>query len=189
MVPPTDADPVDAIARAWQRERPGTPVESIGIVTRIWRLASLFAEDRRRVLATQGVDAALLDLLGTLRRAGPPYRLTTRDLSERTGVTPGAISQRLARAERDGYIARSPAGRPSRAVAVTLAPKGHQLVERLVDRVLGREAALVAGLSPSDRSQLAQLLRQLHHTVNAEVRQEPYPAEGQRRTRPRSQPA
>src|SRR5215469_10311076 len=128
-VPLADADPVDAIAHAWQRERPGTPVESIGLVTRIWRLASLFADDRRRLLAAQGVDAALLDLLGTLRRAGPPYCLTTRDLSERTGVTPGAISQRLARAERDGYITRSPAGRPSRAVAVTLTPKGHQLVE------------------------------------------------------------
>jgi len=177
-VPLADADPVDAIAHAWQRERPGTPVESIGLVTRIWRLASLFADDRRRLLAAQGVDAALLDLLGTLRRAGPPDCLTTRDRSERTGVTPGAISQRLARAERDGYITRSPTGRPSRAVAVTLTPKGHQLVERLVDRVLGRETALVAGLTPSDRSQLAELLRQLHHTVSAEVRQQPDQAEG-----------
>jgi DNA-binding MarR family transcriptional regulator len=171
MVYSAEADPVDAIAEAWQHERPGTPVESIGIVTRIWRLASLFADDRRHVLASAGVDAALLDLLGALRRGGPPYRLTTRELSERIGVTPGAVSQRLARAERDGYITRSPAGGPSRAVAVTLTEKGHELIERLVDRVLGRETTLVSGLPPSDRTQLARLLKRLHHTVNAEIGQ------------------
>jgi hypothetical protein len=44
-------DAVDAAALAWLRERPGTPVESIGIVTRVWRLAKLFGEDRRRILA------------------------------------------------------------------------------------------------------------------------------------------
>jgi DNA-binding MarR family transcriptional regulator len=169
MVCPADVDPVDAIALAWQRERPGTPVEPIGIVTRIWRLASLFTEDRRRMLASAGVDAALLDLLGTLRRSGPPYRLTTRELSERTGVTPGAISQRLARAERQGLITRAPAGPSSRAVMVTLTQAGHELIERLVDGVLGRETALIAGLPPDERAQLAQLLRQLHHTVSAEV--------------------
>ena len=166
-------DPVDAIAEAWQRERPGTPVESIGIVTRIWRLGSLFADDRRRVLAGEGVDAALLDLLGALRREGPPYRLTTRDLSARSGVTPGAISQRLARAERGGYITRAPVSGPPRTVAVTLTEKGHQLIERLVDQVLGREAWLVARLPPGDRAQLAQLLKRLHHAITAEVRQPP----------------
>jgi DNA-binding MarR family transcriptional regulator len=170
MADPAGADPADAIAEAWQRERPGTPVESIGIVTRIWRLARLFADDRRHVLASAGVDAALLDLLGALRRSGPPYRLTTRELSQRIGVTPGAISQRLTRAERDGYITRSPVGGPSRAVAVTLTEKGHELVERLVDRVLGRETSLLAGLPPSDREQLARLLKQLHRTVSAEIR-------------------
>ena len=93
----------------------------------------------------------------------------------RIGVTPGAISQRLARAERDGYITRSPAGGPSRAVAVTLTEKGHELVERLVDGILGRETSLLAGLPPSDREQLARLLKRLHRTVNAEIRRPPTP--------------
>ncbi|MGA9691494.1 MAG: MarR family transcriptional regulator, partial [Pseudonocardiaceae bacterium] len=56
-------DPVDATALAWLRERPGTPVAGIGIVTRVWRLAKLFGEDRRRILAAAGADPATLDLL------------------------------------------------------------------------------------------------------------------------------
>ena len=38
--------PAAEIAAAWQRERPGTPTGSIEIVTPIWWLARLFANDR-----------------------------------------------------------------------------------------------------------------------------------------------
>jgi DNA-binding MarR family transcriptional regulator len=147
--------PVADIAAAWQRERPGTPVTSIGIVTPIWRLAKLLADDRRRVLAETGVDGATLDLLSVLRRAGPPYTLTTREIADRTLVTAGAVSQRVARAERDGLVTRAPAGR---AVLVTLTDAGHAVVEATVDRVLGREADLISGLSAEQQAQLAELL-------------------------------
>lgn len=151
---------MDATALAWLRERPGTPVEGIAIVTRIWRLAKLFGDDRRRVLASQGADAAILDLLSVLRRAGAPYRLTTRQITERTRVTAGAISQRLARAERLGLIERTPV-KGSRTIEVTLTRAGHDLVEALVDQVLGREAELVSRLTSAERAELTRLLRLL----------------------------
>jgi DNA-binding MarR family transcriptional regulator len=156
-----DTDPVDATALAWVRERPGTPVEGIGIVTRVWRLAKILGDDRRRVLRDAGADPATLDLLSVLRRSGAPYRLTTRDLADRTRVTAGAISQRLARAEEAGYVHRARAEGPSRAVLVTLTPAGHAVVERLVDEVLGREADLVSDLAPAQRQELTELLRLL----------------------------
>lgn len=154
-------DPVDAVALAWLRERPGTPVEGIGIVTRVWQCAKLLGEDRRRVLAAAGADSATLDLLSVLRRSGVPYRLTTRELTERTLVTAGATSQRVARAERDGLVERSAEAEGSRAVVVTLTPAGHELVERLVDGVLGREAELISRLTPHQRAALTALLRLL----------------------------
>jgi len=42
------------IADAWRRERPGTPTASIEVVTPLWRLAKLFADDRARVLREAG---------------------------------------------------------------------------------------------------------------------------------------
>ncbi|WP_282204807.1 MarR family winged helix-turn-helix transcriptional regulator [Kitasatospora fiedleri] len=150
-----------AIAAAWQRERPGTPTDSIEIVTPIWRLAKLFADDRNRVLRAAGIDAATLDLLAVLRRSGAPYELTTRELTRRTLVTAGAISQRVARAEREGLVRRSPDPAGGRAVLVALTPDGHALIERSVDAVLGREADLVTGLSPAERHHLATLLDRL----------------------------
>jgi len=157
------------IAAAWQRERPGVPVESIEIVTPIWRLAKLLADDRRRVLHACRVDGAALDLLSVLRRAGPPYRLTTREIAQRALVTAGAVSQRVARAERAGLVRRTAAGDGSRAVNVTLTKAGHALVERIVDQVLGREAELVRGLVAAERADLAALLDHLLADVTAQV--------------------
>ncbi|PSK97397.1 DNA-binding MarR family transcriptional regulator [Murinocardiopsis flavida] len=158
-------DPVREIAAAWERERPGTPVSSIGIVTPIWRLAKLLGDDRRRVLTRAGVDAATLDLLSVLRRSGAPYTLSTRELGRRSLVTAGAVSQRVARAERDGLVTRSPGqGRP-RTVEVTLTVTGHELVEATVDQVLHREAELVGGLTPDQQDRLAELLHLLLQDV------------------------
>jgi len=154
-------DPVDATALAWLRERPGTPVEGIGVVTRVWRLAKLLGDDRRRTLADAGADPATLDLLSVLRRAGPPYRLSTRELTTRTRVTAGAVSQRVARAEASGLVERSPSHDTARGVEVALTPSGHALVERLVDRVLGREAELIACLTTQEQTALTELLRTL----------------------------
>ncbi|MFF9479755.1 MarR family winged helix-turn-helix transcriptional regulator [Streptomyces sp. NPDC014733] len=161
----TSPYPVEEIAVAWQRERPGTPVSSIGIVTPLWRLAKLLGDDRRRVLARAGVDTATLDLLSVLRRSGPPYTLSTRELGRRSLITAGAISQRVARAEREGLVGRRPGvGRP-RTVLVELTPAGHDLVEATVDQVLDREAELLHSLSPEQQEQLAGLLRILLQDV------------------------
>ncbi|RFC74594.1 MarR family transcriptional regulator [Streptomyces sp. AcE210] len=155
------------IATAWQRERPGTPTESIEIVTPIWWLAKLFTDDRNRALREAGIDAATLDLLSVIRRSGPPYILSTREIARRTLVTAGAISQRVARAERDGLVNRTPGTTGPRTVLVELTTDGHALIERSVDTVLGREAELVSGLSEHERPVLIGLLDKLM----ADVRQ------------------
>jgi DNA-binding MarR family transcriptional regulator len=161
--------PVADIAAAWERERPGTPVDSIGVVTPLWRLAKLFADDRRRLLADVGVDPATLDLLSVLRRAGAPYELTTRELSRRSLVTAGAISQRVARAERSGLVTRRAVGDGSRAVVVSLTTDGHDLVETTVDAVLSRESELLSSLSPRQRAVLGGQLQRLLADVRLRV--------------------
>lgn len=157
----TAAVPPEAIAAAWERELPGVPVSSIGVITPLWRIAKALADDRRRTLHRIGIDPATLDLLSTLRRAGAPWSLTTRELAAQTLVTAGAISQRVARAEREGLVARSSSDAGRRAVAVTLTDAGHELVERSVRELLTHEDGLIAGLSGEDRRALAGLLGRL----------------------------
>jgi DNA-binding MarR family transcriptional regulator len=157
-IPPDD---VDRIQQAWERERPGTPAASIGVITRIWRAGKLLADERRRTLARLGIDAATLDLLSTLRRAGRPYRLTAGAIADRTLVSAGAISQRIARAERAGLVTRGRTGADGRLSHVTLTPEGHALIERSVDDLLRYEESRLAALTQAQRDDLSALLRVL----------------------------
>lgn len=165
----SDLDSVDLIQRAWERERPGTPAASIGVITRIWRIGKLLADERRRTLGRLGIDAATLDLLSTLRRAGPPYRLTASAVAAQSLVSAGAISQRVARAEREGLVRRERSGADGRLRCVTLTAAGHALVERSVDGLLRHEEALLSALTAEQRGQLSGQLKVLLASLS------PYP--------------
>lgn len=155
-----DGDAVDEIAEQWERERPGLPVDSIGIVARVLRLAKVFSDQRRRTLRSLGIDSATFDLLATLRRAGAPYRMTPAGLSDACLVSAGGITQRVSRAEAAGLVdcRRTEGGR---TVAVELTDAGHRVIERDIETFVAQERSLVAHLSPEHREQLAVLLREL----------------------------
>ncbi|MEU1736545.1 MarR family winged helix-turn-helix transcriptional regulator [Streptosporangium sp. NPDC020145] len=157
--PPRDG--ADAIQDAWRRELPGVPVESIGIVTRVWWAAKVFGDQRRRTLAALGVDVATLDLLSTLRRSGPPYRMSPGELAGACMVTRGAITQRVERAVRAGLVERTAVGSGYHARAVTLTEAGGALLDRVVADLLLTEDRLVGHLAPERRELLADLLREL----------------------------
>jgi DNA-binding MarR family transcriptional regulator len=161
-------DGVDRIQFAWTRERPGTPVQSIGLITRIWHAGKLLADDRRRTLARLGIDAATLDLLSTLRRHGDPYRMTPAQLKEACLVSAGAISQRVARAESAGLV-RARRGAGGRTSAVELTAEGHELIEGSVDELLRHEQDLIDDLTPEEREQLTELLRTLLDGLTARL--------------------
>jgi DNA-binding MarR family transcriptional regulator len=154
-------DDVDRIQQAWARERPGTPVESIGVITRVWRVGKILSDERRRTLTRLGIDAATLDLLSTLRRAGQPYQLPAGELARLSLVSAGAISQRVARAEHDGLVRREKASPDGRAVVVTLTDAGNRLLDQTVDELLRHEQTLLDALSGAEHDQLADLLRLL----------------------------
>ncbi|MEU4843063.1 MarR family winged helix-turn-helix transcriptional regulator [Nocardia testacea] len=160
----------DQIAAAWERELPGARTESIEVITPLWRVAKLLSDERRNTLARLGIDESTLDLLSTLRRAGAPYQLTTRQITARGLVTAGAISQRLARAETAGLITREPTASSRRGVLVSLTPEGHELIERIVRELLDYETSLTECLTADQRTALVDGLRRLATAVRPDQR-------------------
>ena len=158
--------PAAEIAAAWRRELPGARTESIEVITPVWRIAKVLADDRRRTLAALGVDPSTLDLLSVIRRAGPPYELTTREIARRTLVTPGAVSQRVARAELSGLVQRASSSASRRAVAVRLTEAGHALIEATVRQLLEHEADLIGALTAGERAALTGFLAKLERALS-----------------------
>lgn len=157
--------PAADIAAAWQRELPGVRTNSIEVITPVWRIAKVLADDRRRTLHGLGVDPSTLDLLSVIRRSGTPYELTTREITRRTLVTPGAVSQRIARAEQTGLVERSPSPLSRRAVSARLTDAGHRLIETTVRQLLEHEADLISALTATERATLTGLLAKLEQTL------------------------
>jgi DNA-binding MarR family transcriptional regulator len=165
--------PAADIAASWHRELPGVRTESIEIITPVWRIAKVLADDRRRTLATLGIDPSTLDLLSVIRRSGPPYELTTREITHRTMITAGAVSQRVARAEQAGLVERSPSSVSRRAVAVRLTETGHSLIETTVRQLLEHEADLIGTLTAAERTALTSILAKLEQALVAPAPDQP----------------
>lgn len=152
-------DRVERIKQAWGRERPDVDVSSIGIITPLLRLGALVMENRSRVLAAHGLDQGHLDVLGTLRRSGLPYRLTAGELSRRCHVTPGATTQRVAAMEGMGWVKRVREEPDRRTVHVELTPDGLRRLDEVFADVMAGDSAMLEALSVTQRRSLERLLR------------------------------
>src|SRR6478735_7026756 len=74
-------DDVDAIIDQWREVRPDLDASPIGIVGRVSRLGRELEVRLEPVYRAHGLEPGWHDVLATLRRAGPPFRLCVTDLT------------------------------------------------------------------------------------------------------------
>ena len=153
-------DGVDQVARDWRRERPDIDVSSIGIVTRIWRIARHLENQRREQLAGLGTDRGTMDVLAMLRRSGPPFRRSAGELTRWALITSGGVSQRLEKLERAGLITRHVDTSDRRRVDVELTASGIQLVDSTLTDLMDHDTkVLEEALDEDEQELLRRLLR------------------------------
>ncbi|MGC7098425.1 MarR family winged helix-turn-helix transcriptional regulator [Amycolatopsis lurida] len=154
-------DNVDWRLDQWRTERPDLDPGPMGVVARIQRANRLLERELRENFARFDLQLWEFDVLGTIRRCGPPFRLTAGQLVEATMVTSGAITNRIDRLVTRGLVSREvdPANR--RSVLISLTERGRELIDRVVVDHIELEAKLLHDLSGGDQEQLAGLLRHL----------------------------
>ncbi|ADI04159.1 transcriptional regulator, MarR family protein [Streptomyces bingchenggensis BCW-1] len=152
-------DHVDLVLEQWGAERPDLDVSPMAVIGRLKRLSRLIDAETRRTFGAHGLDPASFDVLATLRRSGPPYRLTPAALMRAGMVTSGAITQRLDRLEARGLVTRTPSESDGRVVHVALTDEGGALLDRVLPDHLATESRLLAALGKTDQDALADTLR------------------------------
>lgn len=154
-------DAVDRHIEQWSRELDQFDRRTEAIITRIQMFEKHLALMHRRELDDLGLPEGDQKTLHALRRQGPPYRATPTELAREQLASPAAMTGRLDRLERDGYVTRTHDTADRRRILVELTPAGHATWERSME-VMGRsERALVNALSPTDQEQLSALLKKL----------------------------
>jgi DNA-binding MarR family transcriptional regulator len=156
-----ERDGVDEILEQWRRERPDLDPAPIGVVGRISRLARELERRLEPVYAAHGLEPGWHDLLATLRRSGPPFRMRPTDLMSALMLTSSGTTKRLDRLEKAGMVAREPDPSDRRGTLIVLTDAGRELIDGVTGPHLENEARLLAALTPEERAVLAGLLRKL----------------------------
>ncbi|HLO76109.1 MAG TPA: MarR family transcriptional regulator [Magnetospirillum sp.] len=152
-------DRVDHILEQWRREMPELDCSVMEIPGRMKRLTGHLEREIQRPFTGLGLPPGGFDVLATLRRCGPPYRLSPNDLLAWMMVTSGTMTNRVDQLERLGLVAREPNPDDRRSVLVALTPQGHAVVDKALRLHVDNERRLLSPLSPEQRAQLADLLR------------------------------
>jgi DNA-binding MarR family transcriptional regulator len=154
-------DEIDRIRGQWRAELPDLDTAPMETVGRILRVHFLAGNKMRRLFQRSGLDWGGLDVLATLRRSGPPYRLTPTHLYRALALTSGAMTHRIDALERAGFVERKPDPEDRRGSRIGLTAKGRALVDRVMDEHMKGEAQIAAALSHVEQKTLAKLLKKL----------------------------
>ena len=126
----------------------------MGIVAALVRSAFLvdavYAESGREHGLTPQQGQLLCVLMGR------PYGMT--ELGATLGLAKSSLTGLVDRTERNGLVRREPDPRDTRAVRVSLTPRGSRLAEKFYAETCRRIENLPAGLGPAERETLAALL-------------------------------
>lgn len=158
---PRTPDHIDVLVGQWAAERPDLDLETMARVARVLAVARAIDARIAALGRGYGVDLAEGDVLFTLRRSGPPYRLTPSQISAALLVASGTLTSRLDRLERKGLIRRVPHPTDRRSLEVELTQTGLRGTDAAVTQHVRNEQELLAALSERERDQLDRIMRKL----------------------------
>lgn len=132
------------------------------LLTQLLRTAGRVAGEQSRQLRRLGLSpsafAVLLELAST-----PAEGLQPCDLAERLSVSRPSVCGLIDGLEAKGLVTRRPHEHDGRRVLVTLSADGGELLDRHRDPYEASLDALLADLTPSERTDLAHLLERIGH--------------------------
>ena len=151
-------DRVDEILAQWNRERPDLDVAPMGLIGRFKRISQHLSREMDKTFAAHGLNGASFDVLATLRRSGPPYRLSPGGLLATMMVTSGTMTNRIDQLEKAGLVERIHNPKDGRSVIISLTDKGFAIVNAAVTAHVETQARLTSSLSKEESATLNGLL-------------------------------
>jgi DNA-binding MarR family transcriptional regulator len=152
-------DHIDRVVAEWKAQGLEFDLWPVGIIGRAGRIMEYVDRALEAKFEEFGISRATFDVMAALRRNGPPYRLSQRDLMRSLLRTSGSMSLRIDTLEREQLVTRQQDQDDRRSVFVTLTPKGSKLLQQIVPEHLANETALLAAFTSAEKEQLTGLLR------------------------------
>ncbi|MDJ0339048.1 MarR family transcriptional regulator [Cryobacterium sp. PH31-O1] len=152
---------IDHIVEQWRVERPDLDPSPMAVIGRLSRESAHVDARLAAIFGAHGIDAPTFDVLATLARQGPPYRVTPAELAANSMITTSAVAQRLNRLDSLGLVTREPNPDDGRGKFVRLTRSGRELIDKVLPDHICTEEDILKPLSQAERSALAQLLTRI----------------------------
>jgi deoxyribonuclease V len=168
-------DQIDVVLGQWESERPQADLAPVAVTARVSRLAQILQQRMERNSTKLGLDWGQFLVLAALRGAGPPFRMSPRELHRLLLLSPAAVTNRLYRLEAKGLIERTADPTDRRSLPVILTVQGLSTIDRAMTACVEGERGLLSSVDPGDLETTLRTLRQLL------VAYEEYPSRRRRR--------
>ncbi|WFE87935.1 MarR family winged helix-turn-helix transcriptional regulator [Roseibium porphyridii] len=162
-------DRAERAQRQWQKEMPEVAdrLSPMVLLGRLSESAQLMSQNYLApAYADIGLKTGEFDVLATLVRSGPPYKLTPTELYRTTMMSSGGMTARIDKLEKGGLVERCPHPEDRRALTVCLTEKGLNLIKGKIPDYVDMQHQAVDGLSKQEQQQLSGLLEKLIRTAN-----------------------
>ena len=169
--PPVAEDHIDRFLKRLATE-PGTEaidLEVEGIVDRVGGINRRIKRAMETTLGEHGLTLQDWEVLCALKLRRVANRSSPGSLATELELSTGAMTSRLDRLEREGYVGRLPDPEDRRSVVVELTAEGHAAWDRTVGIQARREAFFASALTKDEQQQLNTLLRKLLLALEAAV--------------------
>lgn len=174
-------DHVDRVLIQWASVRPDLETTPLAFVARLGRAAAFVDAGVTAKLAEFGLTREAFDVLASLRRAGPPFRLSPTELYVGLMRSSGAMTHRLAQLEDARLVRRVADPEDRRGLLVELTRRGRALVDTVAPQHLENERRLISALTTREQKQFIDLLRKLLISFEAASQTPPRSGRGGRR--------
>ena len=156
-----EIDPVERLGEQWRSELADLDTLAMATVARLNRTRALVMHEVEAALVAAGSSLADFDVLSTLRRQGPPYRMKPSTIARSIMLSPSGVTNRIDQLERAGLVERllDPTNRRTAPVALTDA--GAAEAERLARDLVRTEERIMAKLTAGERANLDTILAKL----------------------------
>lgn len=155
------SDRVELRRRQWAAEMPGLDTSGMAILGRARAITLGVRPAIEKVFDSHGLDTGDFDVLSTLLRSGPPYRLRPTELFRWLMITSGGLTARVSRLEMRGLVERVADPADGRSLLVGLSADGLEKARAAIAEDMRTEAELLDGLSKDEQDALAELLGKL----------------------------